>query len=82
MERINEYRSSTDASDNVPDVANMAKTLQQALGRIQQLEEQLHDKRQARQQVQQQMTHFQQAGQQLEHRVHETGEVLSRITSP
>ena len=34
MERINEYRSSTDASDNVPDVANMARTLQQALGRI------------------------------------------------
>ena len=48
MERINEYRSSTDASDNVPDVANMAWTLQQALGRIQQLEEQLHDERQAR----------------------------------
>ena len=48
MERINEYRSSTDASDNVPDVANMAMTLQQALGCIQQLEEQLHDERQAR----------------------------------
>ena len=28
MERINEYRSSTDASDNVLDVANMARTLQ------------------------------------------------------
>ena len=48
MERINEYRSSTEASDNVPDIANIARTLQQALGRIQQLEEQLHDERQAR----------------------------------
>ena len=48
MERINEYKSSMDASDNVPDVTNMARTLQQALGRIQQLEEQLHDERQAR----------------------------------
>ena len=28
------------------------------------------------------MSHFQHAGQQLEHRVQETGEVLSRITSP
>ena len=45
MEKINEYRSSTDASDNVPDIANMARTLQQALGHIQQLEEQLHDER-------------------------------------
>ena len=27
MERINEYRSSTDASDNVPDIANMARTV-------------------------------------------------------
>ena len=28
MERINKYRSSTDAFDNVPDVVNMARTLQ------------------------------------------------------
>ena len=28
------------------------------------------------------MSHLQHAGQQLEHRVQETGEVLSRITSP
>ena len=48
MERINKYKSSTDASDNVPEVANMARTLQQALSRIQQLEEPLHDERQAR----------------------------------
>ena len=47
MERINEYRSSMDASEKVPDVANMAWALQQALGRIQQLEEQLHVKQQA-----------------------------------
>ena len=58
MERINEYRSSTDASDNVPDVANMTRTLQQALSCIQQFKEQLHDEQQARQQVQQQMAHF------------------------
>ena len=48
MERINEYRSSTDAFDNVPDVGNLTRTLQQALSRIQQLEEYLHDERQAR----------------------------------
>ena len=28
MELINKYRSSTDVFDNVPDVANMARTLQ------------------------------------------------------
>ena len=28
MERISEYRFSTDTSDNVPDIENMTKTLQ------------------------------------------------------
>ena len=45
MERIDEYRFSTDASDNVPDVANMARALQSMLSHFQQLKEQLHDKR-------------------------------------
>ena len=43
MEHLQEYRSSTDASDNVQGIKNMARTLQQALDRIQQLEKQLHD---------------------------------------
>ena len=47
MERINEYKSSTVASDNVPDVANMVRNLQKALGCIQHLEEELYDERQA-----------------------------------